>query len=188
MAAAIYENMRTVGRIPRNMGAGTVWGGMFKIRNLIEAAVVIAIVYLLTKVLAMFLPYMPVLALRLILWLLLGLLAVKGVGGEPLSVYLLNILNYSNTRTYVTLQPPQRDADLQPPKKSRLEDLTNWMFTTGGKSEKPKKTKNEKPEKKRKKDKPKKDKPKKERPKKEKRRKEKPVKDKPGKEKRRRKK
>lgn len=116
---------KTVGYIPRNLGGGTVWDGRIKIRNAIEAIVVCVIVYIITKFLSLFLPYLAVVSIRVICWFLFGGLAAVGVGGEPVSIYLLDIVNYSNTRTYVTLKPPQREiqTDEEEQKKSFIDKL-----------------------------------------------------------------
>lgn len=112
---------RTQGYIPRNLGGGTIWDGRLKIRNTIEAVIVCFAVYLFTKLLGLFLPYLVVITTRLVLWVLLGGLTLHGAYGEPLSIFLLNMINYSNTRTYVTLRPPLRDLPEDEKKRRRLE-------------------------------------------------------------------
>lgn len=109
---------RTQGYIPRNLGTGTLWDGRLKARNAVEAVIICAVVYGLTKILGLFLPYLVTISIMLVLWVLLGGLALVGIYGEPLSIYVLTALNYSNTRTYVTLRPPQRQLP-EAEKKSR---------------------------------------------------------------------
>lgn len=136
---------RTTGYIPRNLGGGTLWDGRLKKRNAVEAVIVCVIVYLITKLLELFLPYLIVISIRLILWVLLGGLALNGAYGEPLSLYILNIINYSNSRTYVTLKPPQRkiqkeEKKAQKPEKKKLSDR---ILTKGQKKHGKKKSEEE---------------------------------------------
>lgn len=131
---------RTQGYIPRNLGAGTIWDGRLVVRNAIEALVVVAVVYVISKVMELFLPYLIVVSIRLILWVLLGLITLHGVNGEPLSVFIMNIINYSNSRTYATLKPPQRE--LPPEEKTRAKEkktskkrnISDLIFTKGPKT------------------------------------------------------
>lgn len=133
------------GYIPRNLGNGTIWDGKIKIRNLAEAAAVGLIIYLLSKLLQLFLPDLIAIGIRLILWVIFCFIAVVGVNGEPLSVFILNVINYSNTRTYVTLQPPQREGAYlgKEKKKGKLEALLDSVMTGGPKEAKPKQSKDE---------------------------------------------
>lgn len=108
---------RIQGYIPRNLGGGTFLDGRIQIRNAIEALIVCVIVYLITKILELFLPYLITIAIRLVLWGLLGGICLLGINGEPVSLYALNIINYSNSRTYVTLRPPQREIPADKKKK-----------------------------------------------------------------------
>lgn len=130
---------RTQGYIPRNLGGGTVWDGRLQVRNTIEAIIVAVLVYGFTKILELFLPYLVVISIRLILWILLGGITLKGVYGEPLSVYLLNMINYSNSRTYVTLKPPQRSLTEEEKKggkvKKEKKTLADRIFTKGAKKD-----------------------------------------------------
>lgn len=114
---------KTVGYIPRNLGGGTIWDGRLKTRNAIEAIIVVTAIGFMTKILELFLPYLVFISIRVILCGLFGLLAATGINGEPLSVYVLNIINYSNTRTYVTLKPPLREAAVVEEKKSLFDRL-----------------------------------------------------------------
>lgn len=116
---------KTVGYIPRNLGGGTVWDGRLKSRNAIEAVIIITAIGFATKILELFLPYLVFISIRIILCGIFGLLAAVGINGEPLSVYVLNIINYSNTRTYVTIRPPLREVSVAEEKKS----LLDRMFT-----------------------------------------------------------
>lgn len=108
----------THGYIPKNMGGGTIWDGRLKIRNTVEAVTIAFVVYFLTTPLASFLPELVITIIRMVVGGIFGLLALRGIGGEPLSIWFLNVINYSNTRTYATLQPPQRELEM-PEKKKR---------------------------------------------------------------------
>ena len=129
---------RTQGYIPRNLGEGTIWDGRLKKRNAIEAVIVCVIIYGISKILELFLPYLAAVAIRLILWFFIGGITLKGAYGEPLSLYFLNMINYSNQRTYVTLKPPQKilpeaekkRREREPGEKKRL---TDRIFTKGPK-------------------------------------------------------
>ena len=108
-------------------------------RNTVEAIIVAALVYGFTKILELFLPYLVVISIRLILWFLLVGITLKGVYGEPLSVYLLNMINYSNSRTYVTLKPPQRSLTEEEKEggkvKKEKKTLADRIFTKGAKKD-----------------------------------------------------
>lgn len=141
----------TQGYIPPNLGKITFMDGRIQLRNAGEAIVGIGLAFLVHVILSKFLPPTISFAISALLGLGLGVPALFGIGGEPLSVFLLNVINYSNGRTYVTLRPPQREIEgintPKPKKESRLESAINSMFI-GGESapkEKPvKKTKEEK--------------------------------------------
>jgi len=108
----------THGYIPKNMGGGTIWDGRLKIRNTVEAVTIAFVIYLLTAPLASFLSELVISIIRIVVGGLFCLIALRGIGGEPLSIWFLNVINYSNTRTYATLQPPQRELEM-PEKKKR---------------------------------------------------------------------
>lgn len=110
----------TQGYIPKNLGNGTVWDGRFKFRNVIEAAIIVCVIIMLLDPVKRFIPSIIFLSIRLVLCFISGVLALKGIGGEPLSIWFLNVLNYSGTRTYVTLRPPSRDLEDVPKKKSLI--------------------------------------------------------------------
>lgn len=115
----------TQGYIPKNLGGGTIWDGRLKIRNATEAVIICSAIYFVTVFFERFVPNLVLVSIRLVLWLIFGVLALKGIGGEPLSIWFLNIINYSGTRTYVTLRPPSRELEETPKKKKSL------IFTDG---------------------------------------------------------
>lgn len=132
----------TEGYIPPNLGGGTVFGGMFKIRNVIEAAIVGLTFYFLGVILQKFIPMIIATAVSLVLGGGFAFVAAIGINGEPLSIFILNIINYSNGRNFVTLRPPQRELEIPNKKKeSRFDAFVNNLFTPG---EKPEKKKNSK--------------------------------------------
>lgn len=122
----------TTGYIPRNMGDGSVWGGKYKTRNVIEMFIGLAVVYFFSKFIGLFVPYFVGMGIRFFLWLIVILLTLRGINGEPFSVFVLTFINYSNTRTYVTLQPPQREVE-ENEKRGFLERAADKLFTPGPK-------------------------------------------------------
>lgn len=123
--------------IPPNIGTGTLFGGRVKMRNLVETIIYVLLIYLITKPLAIFLPAMVVAGIRFTLWAVVSMLSMMGINGEPLSIFFLNIVNYSNTRNYVSLKPPQKETALteKKKKKSFSDKLTDMMFTGKKKEE-----------------------------------------------------
>ena len=121
--------------IPPNLGTGTLWGGLITFRNAAEAATALGLAFVLNKFLSLFLPYMISISICGFLGLSTGFIALAGVKGEPLSVFLLNIFNYSNTRTYVTLRPPRRELYEPARKKSRMDAVLERIFVNGPKEE-----------------------------------------------------
>lgn len=125
--------------IPPNLGKISFLDGRIKLRNLAEAIIVILLAFLVNAGLGLFLPKLISFTVCLVIIIILGIPALFGLGGEPLSVFILNIINYANTRTYVTLRPPQREVEginIQKPKKETgLEKWVNNLFI-GGPSEK----------------------------------------------------
>lgn len=93
--------------IPPNLSdTGGVFGGMFKMRNLIEAGVCIAIAVVISKIIGLFAPFIASASIGFVIGLLLALVAVVGVGGEPLSVFILNVITYKKTKGYFPIEMP----------------------------------------------------------------------------------
>lgn len=94
--------------LPPNLGGGEIWGGMIKIRNAIEAGGVAFLFFIIHTLIKPFMPVGSIIPtiICFIIAIPIGLIALCGVNGEPLSAFVLNVFNYSNTRTYVTLRPP----------------------------------------------------------------------------------
>ena len=124
--------------VPPNLGKITFLDGRIKIRNAAEAITVGILAFGVNALLSKFLPAFVSFIVAVIIIVLLGLPALLGVGGEPLSIFILNIINYSNSRTYVTLKPPQREVEgvniEKPKKENKLESFINRFFTGGGRS------------------------------------------------------
>ena len=97
----------TQGYIPPNLSEdGGVFGGMFKIRNLVEAGVCAGLAILLARLLYTIIPYVFVMLSGVVVALLVGIVALIGVRGEPLSVFIINIISYRRTCGYVPMRMP----------------------------------------------------------------------------------
>ena len=88
----------THGYIPKNMGGGTIWDGRLKIRNTVEAVTIGFIIYMLTVPFINILPNVVIVSIRLVLGVILCGLSLRGIGGEPLSIWFLNVLKHQNIR------------------------------------------------------------------------------------------
>ena len=104
------QNDRDTYIIPPNfVETGTFFGGMFKVRNVIEAGILAAVVGvpvficlpfgLTTRIIVLCLTAMP-----------LGLVALIGIAGESLSSFLFIFLKYLKNRRIVGLEEPAPDT------------------------------------------------------------------------------
>lgn len=99
----------TQGYIPPNLNEdGGVFGGMLKMRNLVEAGICGGGAFMLTNLLSKIVPVFSVVIMLvgIVLALIIALIAVMGVRGEPLSIFILNIINYRQTSGYVPIRMP----------------------------------------------------------------------------------
>jgi len=109
----------TYAYIPPNVGGGdggTFLGGAISIRNAIEAVVVFFISILLKVVIGKVIPFPVVGWIVVFIGIAFAIITVAGVNGEPMSLFLLNVINYRNRRVFVTLRPPV------PKKKEEIKD------------------------------------------------------------------
>lgn len=96
--------------IPRNVeDTGGVFNGMFKTRNVIEAFIGTGTIYVLFHFILVFIPS----TLRIILGLTLGAMCaiffIVGANGQPVSVAVLDSINFRRTRCVVVLRKPRPD-------------------------------------------------------------------------------
>lgn len=95
--------------IPPNIGGadgGTALGGAVSVRNLVETGVAILLTLFLKLLISKIVPFAIVGWIVIIAGLGLCLACFTGVNGEPLSIFIVNIINYNNRRVFVTLRPP----------------------------------------------------------------------------------
>ena len=109
--------------IPKNLNAtGGLFGGSVDTRRLIEGFIGIAIAILIYRGLSIFFHNDSVLYVSAIIGIALFAAAMAGGNGEPLSVFLLNFINYENRRIFVTLRPPMPEFDTKKKKGSGNEE------------------------------------------------------------------
>lgn len=105
--------------IPPNIGGGdggTALGGAVSVRNLIETGVAILLTLLLRVLIGRLIPFAIVGWIVIFAGLGLCLACFTGVNGEPLSMFIVNIINYNNRRVFVTLRPPVPRSKKEEPK------------------------------------------------------------------------
>lgn len=96
--------------IPPNIGAsGNMLGGMINTRRAIEGIVAAVAIFFIYKVVHAVLAFKAVTYTFLLLGVLIAGLFVIGINDEPVSVYLVGVINYERRRVFVTLRPPMPD-------------------------------------------------------------------------------
>lgn len=101
------EERPTYVYIPPNIsGGGTVLNGMLSIRNVIEGAIVFACFIVLRIISNALFPWPFIGWILLAIGFIFFVVCAMGVGGEPFSVFILNVINFENRRVFVTLRPP----------------------------------------------------------------------------------
>ena len=98
------QNENNIYTIPPNfIGASTLFGGMFKMRNTVEAAVISAIFGT-----AVFMIHSLSLKMKIIIFCITGLpialLALMGISGESLSSFVLGFLRFLKNRRIITAE------------------------------------------------------------------------------------
>lgn len=93
--------------IPKNINAtGGLFGGSVDTRRLIEGLIGALIAIGLYRLLSPFIHSEMLLYICTILGIALLVAGIAGGNGEPLSIFLMNFINYENRRIFVTLRPP----------------------------------------------------------------------------------
>lgn len=124
------QNRPTVVYIPPNLDdSGGLLGGQIKTRNLIEAAIAILVIVAFCKLLGIFLPTIACTVVGAVLGLLALIVCLVGVKGEPLSVFILNVINYRKTASKVLMRMPM-------PNFANKEDLSKTQKKTKKKAKK----------------------------------------------------
>ena len=101
------DNRPTNAYIPPNLSeTGGVFGGMLKMRNLVEAGFCLGGIVLIGKIVSLIIPSVITTIVFLVIGIVVGLIAVTGVRGEPLSVFILNVIIYRRVRGYCQLRMP----------------------------------------------------------------------------------
>ena len=113
--------------IPKNLNAtGGLFGGAVDTRRLIEAIVGALIAVLIYRFLNMFFKGDIVFYISATIGVALFAAGMAGGNGEPLSVFLLNFINYERRRIFVTLRPPMPEFDAK--KKKKKDDDNDGSF------------------------------------------------------------
>ena len=118
--------------IPPNLSStGGLLGGMFNTRQLFEGIIgagLAAILYLMLKAI---IPSIIFLYICLGIGILLFIVGLFGVNGEPFSIFLFNIANYEQRRIFVTLRPPMPDVTKKKHDAADVEDNKIFMLLRG---------------------------------------------------------
>lgn len=119
--------------IPPNLSQnGGLWGGLIKGRNLIEAAVGCGLLIFIFRILGIFLPFIPVLIAAAVSIVLMLVVTLMGVQGEPFSVFVLNVINYKKTAGFVGIRPPMpiqhSDKAIRRKEKGRIEKWFEYLM------------------------------------------------------------
>ena len=102
---------------PNFIDAGTVFGGMFKLRNVIEAGVIVAVIglpvfrlpiSLTTKIIIICVTALP-----------LALFALIGIAGESLSSFLLGFIHFQHNKRVVGNRTDAAEAEPEPRQKRK---------------------------------------------------------------------
>lgn len=93
---------------PNFIDTGTVWGGMFKLRNVIEAGVIVGVIVL--PMLRLPISLTAKIIIGCVTALPLGLLALIGINGESLTKFLMGFFKFLQNKRIVgkggTVKPP----------------------------------------------------------------------------------
>lgn len=100
-------NRPTEAYVPPNLSdTGSLIGGMFKMRNAVEAGIMFGLTFIVEKIVHLLIPSIYTTVVFLIIGALLGLIALMGVGGEPLSIFVLNCIIYRRVSGFCQLRMP----------------------------------------------------------------------------------
>ncbi len=98
--------MRPVeGYVPPNINSDNAIGG-FMWRNIAEAGAVIILNIVIIAKVFVFIPVYPRIISGILICIFMGLLALFGINGEPLSSYLASFFAHRSTRCIVKLRMP----------------------------------------------------------------------------------
>lgn len=111
--------------IPKNLdAAGGLFGGVVDTRRLIEGIIGAFLVFFLYRILGIFIHSENLFYVCLIIGMAIFAACLAGGNGEPLSIFLLNFINYERRRIFVTLRPPMPDFEGKSRKKEGSEQTT----------------------------------------------------------------
>lgn len=100
-------NRPTEAYVPPNLSeTGSLIGGMFKMRNAVEAGIMLGFTFIVEKIIHLLIPSVYTVVVFLVIGAVLGLVALMGVGGEPLSIFILNCIIYRRVSGYCQLAMP----------------------------------------------------------------------------------
>lgn len=132
--------------IPKNINAtGGLFGGAVDTRRLIEALIGAGIALVIYRLLSTVIHSEVLMYICGILGIALFAAGMAGGNGEPLSIFLMNFINYENRRIFVTLRPPMPDfgakkkknddGDETPPRQKILGRINRMILKRPGKKE-----------------------------------------------------
>lgn len=109
--------------IPPNLSeTGGMFGGMLKTRNVVEAVIYVALFFILGKIISSIIPFSFSAIATAVGAIIVGVIALIGIGGEPLSIFFLNIVNYRRSKAFVPIKLPLPE---KPTKKSKNTENSN---------------------------------------------------------------
>ena len=112
---------------------GISLGGITTVRNLIEAFAAFIFSLLVMLLVKTIIPFALVSWIIVFIGLGLAFFCAMGVNGEPMSVFLLNVISYNNRRVFVTLRPPMPVKEEKPVITSKFEQKLQDMILKGKK-------------------------------------------------------
>ena len=118
--------------IPPNLAEnGGMLGGIIKARNAIETVIVIMLAVFIGKGIGHFAPPLIATAITIVIALIAGAVSLIGINGEPLSIFIFNVINYRKTSGYVPIRLPMPKKKEQKKKggnssvDAKLEEMLN---------------------------------------------------------------
>lgn len=125
--------------IPPNVGGadGSTPIGI-SVRNLIETGIAIILTLVLRVLIGKIIPFAIVGWLVIFMGLGLIIACATGINGEPLSLFIVNVINYNNRRVFVTMRPPvpKKKEEKEPAEDGIDRKLQNIFTKKAGKKRK----------------------------------------------------
>lgn len=107
--------------IPKNIeDNGGVLGGYFKKRNAIEAGIAVGFIFFLFRFLLPFVPVLFRLIIGIALACVIGFFFLMGINNQPVSIAVLDYINFIKTRCVVSLAKPMPEKTPEVKRKRKI--------------------------------------------------------------------